>query len=153
MLLGYPGSKGLDDTGGTFVGEGDRGNAFADSYNMKAEKGLSAQDIRHRFVLSYVYELPFGKGKPFLNHAGAANVLFGGWQLNGITSFQSGSPFTVTQTFNGANTSGGQNRPAEVGNPNDLSHSRPRRHHVSQFFHPTPFNANRPPVLLYRPFP
>jgi len=152
MLLGYTWSKGLDDTGGTFVGEGDRGNAFADSYNMKAEKGLSAQDIRHRFVLSYVYELPFGKGKPFLHHAGAANVLFGGWQLNGITSFQSGSPFTVTQTFNGANTSGGQNRPDEVGNPNDLSHSRPRGQQVSQFFDTAAFKENRPADLVNGPF-
>ena len=152
MLLGYTWSKGIDDSGGTFVGEADRGNAFQDSYNMKAEKGLSGQDIRHRFVLSYVYELPFGRGKTFLNHGGVANVLFGGWQINGITSFQSGSPFTVTQTFNGANTSGGQSRPDEIGNPNGLSHSRPRGQQVAQFFDTSAFRENRPADLVNGPF-
>ena len=98
----YTWSKAIDDTGGTFVGEADRGGGFQDSYNRQAEKGLAGQDIRHRFVFSYVYELPFGKGKPFLN-GGVASHILGNWQINGITTFQTGSPFTVTQAFNGAN--------------------------------------------------
>ena len=67
FLGAYTWSKAIDDTGGTFVGEADRGGAFQDSYNRQAEKGLAGQDIRHRFVVSYVYELPFGRGKSFLN--------------------------------------------------------------------------------------
>jgi len=152
MLLGYTWSKALDDTGGTFVGEADRGNAFQDSYNMRAEKGLAGQDIRHRFVLSYVYELPFGKGKAFLNRGGAGNFLLGGWQINGITTFQSGSPFTVTQVFNGANTDGGQRRPDLIKDPNALSHSRPRGEQVAQFFDTSAFLENRPADPVNGPF-
>jgi len=152
MLAGYTWSKAIDDSGGTFVGEADRGNAFQDSYNLKAEKGLAGQDIRHRFVLSYVYELPFGKGKPFLNRKGVTNTILGGWQVNGITTFQSGSPLTVTQSFNGANTDGGQRRPDLVGDPNDLSHSRPRGDQVAEFFDVNAFKENRPADIVNGPF-
>ena len=117
FLGAYTWSKAIDDTGGTFVGEADRGGGFQDSYNRLAEKGLAGQDIRHRFVFSYVYELPFGKGKPFLN-AGAPSHILGNWQINGITTFQTGSPFTVVQAFNGANNDVGQRRPDAVGDPN-----------------------------------
>ncbi|MBI3697128.1 MAG: TonB-dependent receptor [Acidobacteria bacterium] len=152
MLLGYTWSKAIDDTGGTFVGEADRGNAFQNNFDFKSEKGPAGQDIRHRFVLSYVYELPFGKGKPLLNRGGAANLLFGGWQINGITTFQSGSPFTVTQSFNGANVDGGQRRPDLIGNANGLSHSRPRGQQVAQFFDTTAFRENRPADVVNGPF-
>ncbi len=50
-------------------------------------------DRTHYFVQSYVYELPFGKGKRFVNEGPAAWVL-GGWQLNGILSIGSGSPLS-----------------------------------------------------------
>ncbi len=151
MLLGYTWSKAIDDTGGTFVGEADRGNAFQDSYNLRAEKGLAGQDIRHRFVVSYVYELPFGKGKSMLNK-GAAAFIAGGWQINGITSMQTGSPFTVTQVFNGANTDGGQRRPDLIGNPNGLSHSRSRGEQVAMFFDTSAFRENRPADIVNGPF-
>ncbi len=153
MLAGYTYSRCLDNTGGTFVGEADRGNDFQNSYNMRAEWGLCAQDIRHRFVVSYVYELPFGKGKPLLNRGGASNAIFGGWQVNGITSAQTGSPFTVLQTVNGANGDGGQEfRPDLIGNANDLSHSRPRGQQVAEFFDVNAFRMNVPPDPVNGPF-
>ena len=68
--------------------------------------------------ISYIYEFPFGKGKALLNGGGAATYILGNWQINGITTFQSGSPFTVTQSFNGANTDVGQRRPDTIGDPN-----------------------------------
>jgi hypothetical protein len=43
-------------------------------------------------VLSYLYELPFGKGKRFLDRGGLLNELIGGWQVGGIQRYQSGSP-------------------------------------------------------------
>ena len=48
------------------------------------------------FRLNYLYDLPFGKGKTFLNHGGPVNYLLGGWQIAGITSALSGTPFSVT---------------------------------------------------------
>jgi hypothetical protein len=63
------------------------------SRDLAAERGRSAFDIRHRFVASYIYELPF------LNkRSGAIAYLLGGWKLNGIAALQSGYPFTVIDT-------------------------------------------------------
>jgi hypothetical protein len=52
-------------------------------------------DIPHNFQIAGVYELPFGKNKPYA-HSGFANALLGGWQLNGTYSAFTGVPFTVT---------------------------------------------------------
>lgn len=49
------------------------------------------------FTASYTYELPFGKGKRYLNHAGGiGGMLAGGWQVSGITTVESGLPFEIT---------------------------------------------------------
>jgi hypothetical protein len=68
-----------------------------DSYNIRGDRGLATIDIAHRFVISYLYKLPFGKGRAFFDSApGLLNALIGGWQFNGITTFQSGTPLTIT---------------------------------------------------------
>jgi outer membrane receptor protein involved in Fe transport len=54
------------------------------------------QDRPHNFQTSFVAELPFGAGKPFLNDGGLGSKILGGWQVNGLLSLYSGSPFTVT---------------------------------------------------------
>ncbi len=60
-------------------------------------RSLAALDTGQRFVASYMYELPFGKGKKFLGSAnGLENAIIGGWQVNGITTFSLGVPFGVT---------------------------------------------------------
>ena len=133
LLLGYTFSKTIDDSGGTFVGEGARGFTSQDAYNRHADRGLAAQDVRHRFVASYIYELPFGRGKPFLNQGHMANALLGGWQLNGVTTFQAGNPVFITQVCNRANTDSGAQRPDLAGNPK-LSSGRPSGELVNEFF-------------------
>ena len=61
------------------------------------DKGNGDYDVRHRAVISYSYQLPFGSGKKFLGGASrAANALVGGWQLGGITTFSSGQYSTAT---------------------------------------------------------
>lgn len=91
-----------------------------DIRNLKAEKGLAPQDVRHRFVMSYVYELPLGHGKRFGSSAsGVMDQLIGGWQINGITTFQSGQPLTAIMGFDNANVGDGTARPDQiVDNPN-----------------------------------
>jgi len=86
-------------------------------------RGPADQDRKHVFVFSEVWELPFGRGKRFLgNSSRAVDLLFGGWQLNTITTWMSGLPFTPTVSF-GANCSvnAGPCRPDRVGDP-DLDH-------------------------------
>jgi hypothetical protein len=66
----------------------------------------SILDIRHRFVGNFVYELPFGPGKRFMSTDNFAGRMLGGWQVNGIVTIQSGSPFSVTgsdHSFTGSN--------------------------------------------------
>lgn len=75
-------------------------------------------DIRHRFVFSYLYELPVGQGKRFLNDAsGLLNQIAGGWQIGGITSISRGNWFTITDGNASFANSDGQQRPDLVGDP------------------------------------
>ena len=81
----------------------DNGMNHQDSYNIRASKALADIDIQQRFVMSYLYELPFGRGKKFgANASGPVNWLLGGWQVNGITTLQSGTPLS----FSANNTAG-----------------------------------------------
>jgi hypothetical protein len=78
------------------------------------EKGRSSFDARHRFVVSTVYQLPFGAS---LN--GAAKQLAHGWQLGLIGSWRSGNPFTVDSNFDFGNIGrASANRPDLAGDPN-----------------------------------
>lgn len=71
--------------------------SHADSYNMRASRSLADYDIAHRFVVSYIYELPFGRGRKFGADWNAfTNAVLGGWQVNGFTTFQSGTPLSIS---------------------------------------------------------
>jgi hypothetical protein len=63
---------------------------LVNSYDIAANRASSNYDLRHNFSISYVYGLPFFKG------TGWTHALFGGWQISGITTAQTGLPFTVT---------------------------------------------------------
>ena len=62
-----------------------------------------SHDRPHNFQGSFVAELPFGEGKPFLNSGGALAAIASGWQINGLLSLYSGSPFTVTSSATSLN--------------------------------------------------
>lgn len=66
--------------------------------DFNASRGPSGFDVRQRFVSSTVYQLPFGKGKPFMNRGGILNAMLGGWQVTNILTFQGGLPFSITVT-------------------------------------------------------
>ena len=76
-------------------------------------------DVRHRFVFSYLYELPFGQGKAVLGNAGGVlDAVVGGWQFGGITSFSTGNFFTIIDDNGSFANSDGQQRPDQIGNVN-----------------------------------
>jgi hypothetical protein len=85
----YTFSKALDDS------NGDGGVSGVTYYNRALEKGRSDYDVNHRFVGLMTYELPFGKGRPYMNGGGWRNAMLGGWDLTFIQSMQSGPPLTV----------------------------------------------------------
>lgn len=73
------------------------GMSHQNSYDIEASWALASYDIKHRFVISYLYELPFGRGRRFFPGAsGALNALIGGWQFNGIATIQTGTPLSIT---------------------------------------------------------
>jgi carboxypeptidase family protein/TonB-dependent receptor-like protein len=86
--------------------------------NPRANYGNSTFDTPQMFNGGIVYQLPFGRGKPFLNQGGVLNPIVGGWQLSTIWQVSSGVPFTPVAA---SDTSGSLSyealRPNVVGNP------------------------------------
>jgi carboxypeptidase family protein len=99
FALGYTFSHGLADFGDNLT---DPDGAFPqNAYNYAFEKSNSTLDIRHRFVGNFLWDLPFGQGRRYLNSSGALNHVVGGWQVNGIVTLQTGSPYSVTAANDG----------------------------------------------------
>jgi len=103
------------------VGSGNLGflnpgtNTFTDSNNRRRDRALSLFDIAHRLVANYQYELPFGKGKRFLNQGRVLPAMVGGWSVNGITTLQSGYPISLTSQTDTTGSDGGGQRPDATG--------------------------------------
>ncbi len=94
LLASYTWSKMITNTG-NIIG-GSLGGAYTANIqnpkDLKAEKAVSPEDVPQLFVISYIYDLPFGKGRHFLNSNHALNYFVGGWSLTGIQRYQSGQP-------------------------------------------------------------
>ncbi len=72
-----------------------------DYNNLRGERSLLSFDVPHRLVVSYILDLPFGKGKRFLpNASGLTGGLVTGWNASGINTFQSGMPDSIITTAN-----------------------------------------------------
>lgn len=103
FLTAYTFGKSLDYAGSPASGGGAVGGPQSVTL-FEESRGPSGFDVKHRFVLSYVYELPFGTGRRWAN-GGLGNALFGNWQWSGIVTLSTGRPFTVflnTGVNNGA---------------------------------------------------
>jgi hypothetical protein len=76
---------------------------FGDEYNRKAEWGIGAQNIDYQIAGSFLYVLPFGHGREFLNTGGGAeDRIVGGWQLSGIENWSTGTPIVLAGVDNGS---------------------------------------------------
>ena len=75
----------------------DNNNNHQDSYRPKADYAISSTDVHQRFVGSYMYQLPIGRDRKWGSHLSRwQDDLIGGWELNGITTFQSGTPLKIS---------------------------------------------------------
>ena len=92
LQASYTWSKNITDADG-FVLNTAGLSAIQDPTNLKGEKAISTQSLPQVFVTSFIYELPFGKNKRFLDH-GFASWLAGGWQAGAILRYQSGTPIS-----------------------------------------------------------
>lgn len=143
FLSSYTYSKAIDDSSAEFGNNSD-GNFPQNSNNLAGERGLSNFDARHRWVLSYIYELPFGPKRKYLGDTtGVAGKLLEGWQLNGIWQFQSGQPYTPIIAPDNSNTGegGGTDRPDLIGNPNASGGTCPQTHTTTCWVNPAAFQV------------
>jgi Carboxypeptidase regulatory-like domain len=130
VLAAWTWSHSIDDTSGT------GSETIQNPFNLAFNRGNSTFDLRQNVTLSWTYELPFGNGKPFLGQAkGPLQWAVGGWQLNSIDSFQSGTPFTVTMLQNTLNVGSG------VQWPNRLASGHLTNPTINLWFDPTAFAA------------
>jgi len=107
FLVAYTAGKLIDDASNAVTWLGPVANARLDQTNRRLERAVSSMDIAQRAVFSYVYELPFGKGKRFLAALPvAADRIVSGWQINGITTFQSGTPLILFPASNNSYVGG-----------------------------------------------
>ena len=109
FLLGYTYSKSIDNGSSWNAG-------VINVFNFAAERGLSTFDTRNRFVASYTYDLPVGKGHALGgNMPAVANFILGGWQTNGIWRFDDGMPLALSVSNSRALPTYGAQRPNLIG--------------------------------------
>jgi len=105
LSANYTWSHSLDNTPTPLGSSGfDTGNAIQTNLvPFKYDYSNSPWDIRHRFTFNALYELPFGKGRTYLNNNAVADAIVGGWSVNAVWQAQTGEHFTVgTSSFSGA---------------------------------------------------
>jgi hypothetical protein len=99
----YVWSHFLDDMDSSGWGSHGGNETWQNAFDPKANYGNSNFDIRNAFKGSALYQLPFGKGRQFLNNNSLLDEVIGGWQASGTLVLQSGQPFTA-QMANGTNS-------------------------------------------------
>jgi hypothetical protein len=132
----YTWAKSIDMYGGgafANVGQQDPQNPL----DLRADRGRSEHDLRHRWASSYLYELPFLRGRQWYARA------FGGWEAGGILTVSTGSPITVVSGRDNSLSGVGFDRPNVTGSP-ELPSGRSRDERMARYFDTSVFTANLP---------
>lgn len=149
LLSSYTFSKNLGDTCGSAASGNASGCGYQDPRNLTPEKAIDNQDVPHRFVMSGLYDLPFGRGRHWGANANSlVNAILGGWTLGSIVTASSGLPYSITVAGNPANTGSLQivNRPDIIGDPRAGTQTLQQDFNVAAFQRNQPFtlgNAGR----------
>jgi hypothetical protein len=129
FLGSYVWSKALDLASSD--GNSGLGNQASDPFDWKRDKGPADFNIKHRFVTSFIWDLPlFGSSK------GVKRALLGGWQLNGILTLQTGNPFNVAAGVDRSFSGVGLDRPDIIG-PVHTYNDRSNASKVAHYFDTT----------------
>jgi hypothetical protein len=128
FLVSYTWSHAMSDNAGyysTSLGS----TASPQNYgNLKPAWGPASMDVRHSYVTSANYELPFGHGKSFLPKApGPVNAIIGGWRMSGVLTLRTGMPLTIIETPDTTNTGSSGPRPNLISNPGLGSAANPNQ--------------------------
>jgi len=153
FLNAYTWSKNLDRSSAT--GSGNAGSDInggsvgpQNIYNLPAEWGLSRVDSTHRYSMTGIYELPFGRGKQFLGNVNRAEDLaVGGWSVNVVNIISSGYPLQISQNSNqnGKFFGGASQRPNATGISPTTPGGTDQR--LDNYINPLAFSAA--PALTY----
>lgn len=113
FFVAYTYSKCIDNGPAPF-NLGRNNQSPQDPFNLEAERAVCGYDVRHNLVGSFIYELPFGKGKRFFDDSNSVvNAILGGWQVNGIVNVRTGLPVNVIRS----SADGTSLRPNVTGDP------------------------------------
>lgn len=127
----YTWSKMLDTQDSSGWGSRDGGQVYQNAYNKRGNYGLSNFDVPQMFKGDLSYQLPFGRGRKFMNQNRLLDGVLGGWQFSTIFALESGRPYTVTVgTANNSGSLAGNWYPNLVGDPSVANPS------VQQWFNP-----------------
>ncbi len=151
LLLAYTKAKliGIDETQTSWL-ESSGPAGFQYWGNLNLEKSLSSFDVSQRMVLSYVVDLPFGKGRKFMAHPNRfAQAVAGGWGVDGILTLQTGFPIAIFTSNNNIHAEGGGARPNfNLGAcPNGAGESGSRESRLNEWFNVSCFAAPAPFTL------
>lgn len=114
-LISFTAAKLIDDASQVVSYIGQAGTK-QDFYCRKCERSVSSQDVPRRLVVSGTYELPVGRNRHFFGSMPkGADMVFGGWQINGISTFQKGIPVAIGNGGNSANIGAPGIRPTDNG--------------------------------------
>jgi len=148
----YTLAKNLADNQGdvptAFAGEVNYGIPIADRFHIASDYGNVEGTRRNRFLVTGLYQLPFGQGRTFLQGGGWTNALFGGWELNNVTLLETGPWLTpsISGSYDASNTNvvnrGAFIRPDAVSNSYYKGQSRAQYFNLAAFS-PTPQGAGR----------
>jgi hypothetical protein len=113
-------------------------NDFQNAYNHHGDRGLSGFDVKHRLVLSSVWELPFGHGRALDIRNRVLDEVLGGWSAGYIAVVQTGQPYGVVELTNTTNAFSPSLRPNVVGTP-VLDSGRPKAARLAEWFNTAAF--------------
>jgi Carboxypeptidase regulatory-like domain/TonB dependent receptor len=150
VLASYTFSKFIDDVEGNNGWANSGPTSIRNYYNLAAEKSVDGADIPHSLVISYIYELPIGKGKAVgSNLSKPVDAIVGGWQVSGISTFKQGFPLGIAPANNTLGQYGGNRRPDVVGNMHVANPTIDRWFNTAAFQDPTdPFSFGNAPRYI-----
>jgi hypothetical protein len=94
MTAAYTWSKSIDVACSGFFGA--EACSVQNEYALNNDRSVSAFDVPHNLVVSWIYEMPFGRGKRLTTNNNVVDYIIGGWQFNGIMALRNGIPYHVT---------------------------------------------------------
>jgi len=155
VLASYTRSKYLDNSQGMQQWVSSPASSVTNWYDLAAQKSVDANDVPNSLVVSFIAQLPFGKGKAVGSDWGpVTNAVAGGWEVSGVTSFKSGLPLGVYAVTNNTSSLGGGQRPNIVGDPSALPAGTDkvnRWFNTAAFAQPAPFTFGNAPRFLTNP--